>query len=97
MGDFFSMAKMFVTYKVMPESPDTNLKDLRTKIQVIVTNFGGELLDRDIIEPVAFGLMALKLMIIIDESKGSEDLGNEIGNVSEVSSVDVVDMRRAVG
>jgi len=91
------MAKMFVTFKVMPESPDTDLKDLRNKIHAVVSDFGGELLDRDIIEPVAFGLKALKLMVYIDEAKGSEDLSNIIGNVENVSSVDVIDMRRAVG
>ena len=91
------MAKMLITFKVMPDSPETDLKDLRIKVQKIVSDFGGELLDRDVIEPVAFGLNALKLMVYIDEAKGSEDLSILISNVEDVSSADVIDMRRAVG
>ena len=88
---------MFVTIKIMPDSPETDLNDIRTKAQEVAKIFGAELLDKDIIEPVAFGLKALKLMFYFDESKGSEDLSNLISEIENVSSAEVVDMRRAVG
>ena len=58
---------------------------------------GAELLDKDQIEPVAFGLNSLKIMFIIDESKGSEELTENISSIEGVSSAEVVDMRRTVG
>ena len=88
---------MFVTVKIMPDSPETDLNDIREKAKDVADRFGAELLDKDVIEPVAFGLKALKLMFYFDESKGSEDLTNLIAEIENVSSAEVVDMRRAVG
>lgn len=81
----------------MPESPETDFAKIRARAKEVAKKYSADLLDKDEIEPVAFGLKALKLMFIIDESKGSEDLTEEILKIEEVSSAEVVDMRRAVG
>jgi len=81
----------------MPDSPETNLNSLREEIKGIVEKYGGELLDKDEIVPVAFGLKALKVIFYIDESKGSEEISEAVNNLEEISSCEVVDMRRAVG
>ena len=91
------MAKMFITIKIMPDSPDTDFKKIRNEVKVLANNLDIELLDKDILEPVAFGLKALKLMFLLDESKGSEDIANEISSIEGVSSAEVIDMRRAIG
>lgn len=91
------MANMFITIKIMPESPEINLDSLREKAKEIGTKFEAELLDKDEIEPVAFGLKALKIIFILDESKGSDELTDEIAKIEGISSATVVDMRRAVG
>ena len=91
------MAKMFITLKVMPESLDIDFQDLRKQIKEIAVKHGGELLDKDAFEDVAFGLKALKVMIYIDESKGSEEISEEVASLDIVSSSTVIDMRRAVG
>ena len=91
------MAKMFVTLKIMPESPEVDLNALRQKIKKVVEKFEGELLDKDETVPIAFGLNALKLTFLIDESKGSEEISEAVAKLEEVSSSEVVDMRRAFG
>jgi len=91
------MARMLVTLKVMPDSVDLDLKELREKIKDVIAKESGELLDKDELEPVAFGLKALKLMFIIDESKGSETISDAVGSLEGVSSCTVIDMRRTVG
>ena len=88
---------MFITIKIMPEETDTDLNLIRSRAKELGEKFGAELLDKDQIEPIAFGLKALKIMFIIDESKGSEDLTNEVSSIEGVSSAEVVDMRRAIG
>ena len=88
---------MFITLKIMPESPDADFVALRNEIKKIAEKHSGELLDRDSYEPVAFGLKALKVIIYIDESKGSEEISEEVGALEGVSSSSVIDMRRAVG
>ncbi len=91
------MAKMFVTVKIMPESVEVDLKQLREEIKSAAQKLNIEILDKDVIEPVAFGLKALKLMFLFDESKGSEELLDAISAVEGVSSAEAVDMRRALG
>ena len=91
------MAKMFITIKIMPDDPERDLQEMRIKTKEVSDNFGAELLDKDEIEPVAFGLKALKLVFYLDENKGSDDLANEIASIEGVSSAEVIDMRRAVG
>ena len=81
----------------MPESPEVDLNPIRSKAKKIGNEFGAELLDKDVIEPVAFGLNAVKLIFLIDESKGSEDLTDKIAAIEGVSSAEAVDMRRAIG
>lgn len=88
---------MFLTIKIMPDDPEIDLNEIRTKAKEVGNQFGAELLDKDQIEPVAFGLKALKLMFIIDESKGSEELAEQISSIEGVSSAEVIDMRRALG
>lgn len=88
---------MFLTIKIMPEDTDTDLNKIRQEAKKISKDFEAELLDKDQIEPVAFGLKALKLMFLLDESKGSEELAEKLSSIKGVSSAEVIDMRRAVG
>ena len=82
---------------MMPEDTETDLSMIREKAKEISKTFGADLLDKDEIEPVAFGLKALKLMFMLDESKGSEELTNQLSTIPCVNSAEVVDMRRALG
>ncbi len=93
------MAQAIVTLKIMPESPDVDLsgvqKEAETKIDAFVGESGEKRAEE---EPIAFGLKALKLTFVMDEAKGStESLENEIAGLDGVQSVDVVDVRRALG
>ena len=81
----------------MPEGVDTNLEDLKKAVNSKIKKFsGGD--SRIEIEPVAFGLKALKFTFVSDEKKGGTDeLENQIINIEGVNSVDVIDVRRALG
>lgn len=81
----------------MPESPDINLSELKEKVEKEIKAYGSEVgkVEED---PIAFGLIALKLYFIMDESRGSTDaLEEKIKKIKGVNSVDVIDVRRAVG
>ena len=50
------------------------------------------------VEPIAFGLKAVKIMFVMDEDKGStDDLEADIETIDGVNSVEVTDVRRAIG
>lgn len=92
------MANAIVTIKIMPESPEVDLENLSTEIKSKIILFAGEGEMREKIEPVAFGLKALKITFVMDEAKGSpEPVEKEIEQLNGVSSVEVIDVRRAIG
>jgi len=91
------MAQVVITLRIMQESPDVDLVKIEADSKVLIKRFGGEV-GKVEINPVAFGLKALDLFFVMDESKGStEVLENEIANFDGVTSVEVIDVRRAIG
>jgi elongation factor 1-beta len=93
------MADVILTIKIMPESPNVNLDDLENKAKDKIKKFINEDSDMKVeIEPVAFGLNALKIIFVMDESIGSPDpLAEDIEKFEEVASAEIVDVRRALG
>lgn len=98
------MAIVIVTMKVMPSSPDEPLGPIREAVSKEITEFGGRIgtmRDGTVaikVEPVAFGLQALVFMFSMDESLGgTEDVEKKISQLPGVESVQVTDVRRAVG
>lgn len=91
------MANIVVTFKIMPKGIDVDLANLKGGILSKIKEFGGDVGETKI-EPMAFGLKSLKIVFILDESKGStEPLENEIKKIEGVSNVEVIDVRRAIG
>lgn len=81
----------------MPESVDVNLGDIESKAKKVVEDFGGTYSSSEK-EPIAFGLMALKVSLSLDESNSNLDpLEEKLKAIEGVTSVEVVDVRRAIG
>ncbi len=96
------MASVVVTLKIMPTGPDVNLDNIYSDAVKKINDFidvkhkDGEM--RKEIEPIGFGLKALKILFVMDESIGSTDkLEEKIKQIKDVESVEAVDVRRAVG
>lgn len=91
------MATVIVTMKIMPSSPEEDLDSIKSSATRLIAEFGGTVGKVDV-EPVAFGLKALVFMFAMDESKGdTEDVEKKISTLDGVNSVQVTDVRRAVG
>lgn len=92
------MAKAIVTITIMPENPEVNLEDLQSKALDLIKDFAGDTENKIEIEPIAFGLKALKILFVVDEAKGSPDAVSEkIAAIDGVMSAEVSDVRRAIG
>jgi elongation factor 1-beta len=92
------MANVVVTLKVMPESPETDLDGIEEQVKEKIMGFAGKVAIKSEREPLAFGLNALNVIFVMDESLGSPDsLVEEIGKIEGVNSVEVSDVRRAIG
>ena len=86
----------------MPEGPEVDLDKIYEQASIQIREFvdekhkEGEL--RKEIEEIRFGLKALKILFVMDESIGSTDAVEEkITNIENVKSVEVTDVRRAIG
>ncbi|MEM4245139.1 MAG: elongation factor 1-beta [Candidatus Nanoarchaeia archaeon] len=91
------MATLFVTIKIMPETTDVNLRDLEERVKEKIKDFGGDVATVDV-QPIAFGLSALVISFLMNESKGSTDpLEEEISSMEGVASATVTEVRRTVG
>ena len=95
------MAIAVVTVKIMPESPEINLDEVTPKVQALIKEFTERDAPEDQkveIEPVAFGLKAIKILFTMDEAKGSPDaIESKVTAIEGVQSFEVVDVRRAIG
>ena len=91
------MAEVIVKLKVMPISPDADLKKLEEFCRIKFTENKAKFHSVSI-EEVAFGLKALVFVIFGDEKILNVDvLEAAIKESADVSTTDVIDVRRAVG
>ena len=91
------MGTVIITYKIMPDSVDVNLDDIEKESRGIINKFGGKVMGVEK-EPIAFGLVALKITLSLDEKNSNLDpLEDQLRNIEGVSSAEVSDIRRAVG
>ena len=90
------MAQVVVTFKLMMESPEVDIDAVKVKAKEALEKIDIEI-GKDEIEPVAFGIKALILTVVADESKGTDDMENLLDELEGVSSAKVIDYRRALG
>jgi len=78
-------------YRVLPEGLDIDLKKLEESIKTALPE--GAKLRASEQRPVAFGLKALHVLIVMDDKKGgAEQVEVAISGVAGVQSVEIVEM-----
>ena len=77
------MGNVAISMKVMPASPEVDLEKLRETISGLV-----ELQDYKI-EPLAFGLKVLKILVVVPDKGGASEIEKKIKNIDGVENVEV--------
>jgi len=90
------MADMILTFRIMPEDPETNLEKVYTEFKEYVEKEGGKTGEPKIQE-IAFGLKSLEISFAIDEKKGTEMFEDVARNIDGVGSIEVIGITRALG
>jgi elongation factor 1-beta len=77
------MGDVAVTLKVMPDSPEIDLEKLREEIskKVKIQDYNTE--------EIAFGLKALRILVVKPDTGGTEDIEKQIKEIEGVSDVEV--------
>ncbi len=90
------MTVVAVKIKLMPVSPDTDMKNLEKDVTSLLGKDGVKNAQFEI-QPIAFGLKALVVMFGWPEDRELEELEGKFGKIKNVNSVEVLDIRRAIG
>ena len=92
------MAKVIVTWKVMPETAESDLEAVKVSVKKSIEGFGGIINGEMTKEPIAFGLKFVKVSFAYDEDKGTtDDLEEELAKDDNIQSVEVLSVGRAMG
>lgn len=90
------MGMSAVQFKLMPEGVDVDLKKVSKEAEKIIKSLGGVFSGSEE-QPIAFGLKALIVAFAFPESKEVDAVGNALEKLNGVSSVEMIDYRRAIG
>jgi len=90
------MGTVSVKMKVLPESPDVDFKSLKETAKEIVEGKGGTNCHFEE-EEIAFGLKALITIFDWTEGNEVEIVEEALAQIENVSSAQMIDMRRAIG
>jgi elongation factor 1-beta len=90
------MGMSAVQFKLMPEGVDIDLKEIAKNAEIKIKSLGG-IFSGSEEQPIAFGLKALIVSFAFPESKEVDEVGNTLEKISGVSSVEMIDYRRAIG
>jgi len=91
------MGTALIKIKIMPTSPEINLEEIKEKAKSIIEDEKG---DRCVFEeePIAFGLKAVIVSFEQQEGEGElDEIEKKLGEIKEINSVQVIDIRKAFG
>lgn len=91
------MAVASIKIKVLPDSPEIDIEDLKKKITHALMKAGAIRVASIEEEEIAFGLKALIVMLAWPEEKETSEAESAIQKVDGVSQTDIIDYRRAFG
>lgn len=87
------MGEVLATIRVMPEDPEIDLEQMKQDIQASIPE--GAEFHKIEEEPIAFGLVALDVMVIVDDAEGgTEQIEENLAKINGVSNITVTDIGR---
>jgi len=90
------MGTALIIAKIMPDSPDTNLDEIKNEATKLLEKLGAKSITFEE-KPIAFGLKAIMTKFAIPEDKGSDVVETQLASIKNVSSATIEDYRRAFG
>lgn len=83
------MGNVAVTLKIMPESPSVSIPELKKEIENAIAKFPHARLQRVYENPIAFGLVALQVLLVLpDNAGGTDDIETALTEINGVASVE---------
>ncbi|MEW6011450.1 MAG: elongation factor 1-beta [Euryarchaeota archaeon] len=87
------MGDVVATIKLMPESPEVDLENIKKNIEDSMPETAE--LHKIEEEPIAFGLVALNVIVVVGDAEGGTEVVEEnLSKINDVGNVEVTDIRR---
>ena len=88
------MAKILISYKILPTEVTVNLEELKQKIKKSLPEYSS--VHGFAEEPIAYGLVALIAHIVLPEDKpgGLDQLEKALQEISEISQIETLTVHR---
>lgn len=87
------MGEVVATIKLMPESPEVDLEKIKKDVEESIPDKVN--LHKIEEEPIAFGLVALNVMVVVGDAEGgTEIIEDKLAQIDDVSNIEVTDVRR---
>jgi translation elongation factor aEF-1 beta len=90
------MAIAAIIVRIMPSSPDANLKLIEDEAKSMMEKEGAKNISFEE-TPIAFGLKAIMMKLAWQEEKDTSIIEEGLAKIENVSSVQITDYRRAFG
>jgi translation elongation factor aEF-1 beta len=84
-----------IKIKIMPISPEADLEQIEKQAKTLIEEKGGKNCKFEE-EPIAFGLKAIITFFEWPEEQEIDELENELKEIKNVNSVQIIDMRRLI-
>ncbi|MCK5449785.1 elongation factor 1-beta [Candidatus Pacearchaeota archaeon] len=91
------MATAGIQFKIMPTGIDVDLEELKKEIKTKIESFDSGVFNSAEEQLIAFGLKALIITMALSEDEESDLVENALSEIEGVSSVELIDYRRALG
>lgn len=84
-----------IKIKIMPISPKSDLKQIEDEVRTLIEEKDAKNCKFEQ-EPIAFGLKAIITFFEWPEEQEIDELENELKQIKDVNSVQIIDMRRLI-
>ena len=93
------MSNGIITFKIMPESPDSNCETIKEQALKIAKDHGSKGEMQAKIEPLAFGLQQILIyaMYEMNDGKDFDEIKDDMAKIEDVSTVEIINMDLAMG
>jgi len=85
------MGDVAIKYRLLPESPDADMEDLKQKIGTALPE--GARIANLSMKPFAFGLNAIEVVVVVRDEAGISDRTEEsLSSISGIQSIETLEM-----
>ncbi|MFC2143575.1 elongation factor 1-beta [Candidatus Aenigmatarchaeota archaeon] len=82
------MGKVAVTFKIMPEGPETDMEKIKNQIKETFSEIVQSIEEK----PIGFGLNSIEALFVLPDKGGTDEIEDKLKNIQGVANVETGDI-----